>query len=159
MDCDTPKYHDAVALQNTWFLLQKSDFALQFAREWLKYNLDERIASYVMPDTCGLPPLKGFVENRGDQSIFSNLAVKYEIKTFFGEGWGANRNVNLFIPTIPKNAFQKAVRSVIEVRRKFRRRNYLAKTPPDQLCGKIPQELRDHGYLGPQPQGPGESVR
>jgi hypothetical protein len=143
MDCDIPKYHNSVALQNTWLLLQKSDFSLQFAREWLKYNLDERIASYVMPDTCGLPPLKGFLENRGDQSIFSNLAVKYGIKTFFGQGGVANKNVNQFIRTIPKNAFHKAFWTIIGLKRKLGRKHYLATTPKKSLCGDIPPEMRN----------------
>lgn len=100
MDCDTPKYHNAVALQNTWFLIQKSSFTEKFVDEWLRYNLDERIASYVKPNTCGLPDLVGFVENRGDQSIFTNLAIKYGVKSFRGAGGIQNRKIDNFIDSL-----------------------------------------------------------
>lgn len=100
MNCDNPKYYNAPALQNTWFLLQKSDFAEIFVNEWLQYNLDERIASYVKPNTCGLPDILGFVENRGDQSIFTNLAIKYDIRSFRGAGGVQNRQVDNFIDSL-----------------------------------------------------------
>lgn len=100
MDCDTPNYHNAPALQNTWFLLQKGDFTEAFVNEWLRYNLDERIASYVKPNTCGLPDLLGFVENRGDQSIFTNLAIKFGVRSFKGAGGVANRQVDNFIDSL-----------------------------------------------------------
>lgn len=100
MNCDSPKYYNATALQNTWFLLQKNDFSEKFVNEWLQYNLDERIASYVKPNTCGLPDILGFVENRGDQSIFTNLAIKYRIRTFRGAGGGPNRQVDSFIDSL-----------------------------------------------------------
>lgn len=100
MDCDTPRYHNAPALQNTWFLLQKCDFTETFVNEWLRYNLDERIASYVKPNTCGLPDLLGFVENRGDQSIFTNLAIKFGVRSFRGAGGVQNRQVDNFIDAL-----------------------------------------------------------
>lgn len=100
MNCDSSKYYYAAALQNTWFLLQKNDFAEQFVDEWLHYNLDERIASYVKPNTCGLPDILGFVENRGDQSIFTNLAIKYDIRSFRGAGGVQNRQVDNFIDSL-----------------------------------------------------------
>lgn len=142
MGCDSPKYYNAVALQNTWLFLQKNEINLQFTREWLKYNLDERIASYIMPDTCGLPPLKGFLENRGDQSIFSNLAVKYKIKTFFGRGGPKNRDINQFISAIPKNIFDEVFWAVKRIKIKIKRKYLLATANRDYLCGVIPPEMR-----------------
>ena len=99
MDCDSSKYHKAPALQNTWFLVQKNEFNINFVSEWLKYNLDERIASYVKPNTCGLPNLPNFIENRGDQSIFTNLAIKYDIQTFYVT---SHKNMNFFIDIVQK---------------------------------------------------------
>lgn len=101
MDCDLPRYHNAVALQNTWFLLQKNKFTEKFISEWLTYNLDERIASYIKPNTCGLPDLLGFVENRGDQSIFTNLSIKYKVRTFQGADGIKNRHVDNFVDSLP----------------------------------------------------------
>lgn len=97
MGCDTPRYHDAIGIQATWFFLQKTDFTVAFVKEWLLYNLDERIASYRKPNTCGLPDLPGFFENRGDQSILSNLVTKYKIRTFYGAGATANRRIGMFL--------------------------------------------------------------
>ena len=100
MNCDEPRYHNAVALQATWFVMQKTDFTLQFVQEWLNYTLDERIASYENLRICGLPDLPGFVENRGDQSVFSNLAVKYRLRTFYGAGGPANRKIGKFVRSL-----------------------------------------------------------
>jgi len=104
MNCDSPIYYNAPALQNTWFLLQKSVFAETFVNEWLRYNLDERIASYVKPNTCGLPDILGFVENRGDQSIFTNLAIKYGIRSFRGAGGIQNRQVDNFVDSLSRRS-------------------------------------------------------
>lgn len=100
MGCDGPRYHNAVALQATWFVLQKTEFALNFVREWLGYTLDERIASYENLRVCGLPDLPGFVENRGDQSVFTNLATKYRLRTFYGAGGPANRQIGNFVRSL-----------------------------------------------------------
>jgi hypothetical protein len=97
MECDEPIYHLAPALQNTWICLQKNDYNINFISEWLQYNLDERIASYRRPNSCGLPNFPGFIENRGDQSIFTNLAIKYGIKTYHIT---RSKNINYFIDLV-----------------------------------------------------------
>lgn len=97
MGLDDPEYHNATAMQATWFVLQKTDFTMQFVREYLHYTLDERIASYENARACGLPDLPGFVENRGDQSVLSLMAHKYHLKTFRGAGGQANRVIGNFI--------------------------------------------------------------
>lgn len=118
MNCDEPRYHNAVALQATWFMLQKTDFANEFVREWLKFTLDERIASYENRRICGLPDLPGFVENRGDQSIFSNLAVKYQLQSFCGAGGSANRNIGNFVRSLSVAGWlrARALRQVMNFR-------------------------------------------
>jgi len=108
MNCDEPRYHNAVHLQATWFVLQKTDFALKFAREWLGYTLDERIASYENRRVCGLPDLPEFCENRGDQSVFSNLAVKYRLPTFYGAGGPANRSIGNFVRSLSIGGWLRA---------------------------------------------------
>jgi hypothetical protein len=97
MGLDTPEYHKATAMQATWFILEKNAFTMEFAREYLRYTLDERIASYQNDRVCGLPDLPGFVENRGDQSVLSLLAHKYQLHTFRGAGGQANRVIGNFI--------------------------------------------------------------
>jgi len=97
MGLDTPEYHQATAMQATWFVLQKNAFTLKLAEEYLHYTLDERIASYDNARVCGLPDLPGFVENRGDQSVLSLLAQKHRLKTFRGAGGHDNRVISNFI--------------------------------------------------------------
>jgi hypothetical protein len=97
MGLDDPEYHRATAMQATWFLLEKKAFTIEFAREYLRCTLDERIASYQNDRVCGLPDLPGFVENRGDQSVLSLLVHKYRLHTFRGAGGQANRIIGNFI--------------------------------------------------------------
>jgi hypothetical protein len=100
MGCDDARYHNAVALQATWFMLQKTEFTVEFVREWLQFTLDERVASYDNRRACGLSDLPGFVENRGDQSVYSNLALKYGLRTFYGAGGQANRRIGNFVRSL-----------------------------------------------------------
>jgi hypothetical protein len=97
MGLDDPEFHNATAMQATWFVFEKNAFTMEFVREYLRYTLDERIASYQNDRVCGLPDLPGFVENRGDQSVLSLLAHKYRLRTFRGAGGKANRVIGNFI--------------------------------------------------------------
>lgn len=97
MRLDSPEFHSAVAMQATWFVLQKNPFTMKFVEEYLHHTLDHRIASYQNDRVCGLPDLPGFIENRGDQSVLSLLAQKYRLKTFTGAGGQANRVIGNFI--------------------------------------------------------------
>ena len=97
MGLDEPEYHKATAMQATWFVLEKNIFTMDLAREYLRYTLDERIASYHNSRVCGLPDLPGFVENRGDQSVLSLLAHKHGLRTFRGAGGQANRIIGNFV--------------------------------------------------------------
>lgn len=97
MGLDEPQYHEATHLQATWFVLEKNAFTVRFVEEYLRYTLDERVASYENKRLCGLPDLPGFVENRGDQSVLSLLAHKHRLRTFAGAGGNANRVIGNFI--------------------------------------------------------------
>lgn len=97
MGLDSPACHKAIAMQATWFVLEKNPFTLRLAEEYLRHTLDERIASYENRRVCGLRDLPGFVENRGDQSVLSLLAHKYGIRTFRGAGGRDNRVIGNFI--------------------------------------------------------------
>ncbi|MBD2494030.1 hypothetical protein [Nostoc sp. FACHB-280] len=109
MNCEEVKYHEARQIQATWMLLQKNDFVINFVNEWLQYNLDERIASQSLPNTCGLPNLPGFKKHRNDQSIITNLVIKYGIKTFeFGD-----KDINIFINLLKTPAFLRKPKHLI----------------------------------------------
>jgi hypothetical protein len=100
MNADVPEIHNAVHVQNTWFIVQNVPEVVKFLQEWLHFNVDERIATYVKPNVCGLPDLEGFIENRGDQTIASILLAKRKILTFRGWGGYINRDINAFIESI-----------------------------------------------------------
>ncbi|MCX5706431.1 MAG: hypothetical protein NTW13_01985 [Candidatus Omnitrophica bacterium] len=135
MNCDTPKFHNAVALQATWLFIMKTPFNLKLVEEWLYYNLDERVASYVNPDTCGLPTLSGFVQNRGDQSILSNLAVKYNIRTFWGAGNGCNKEIDRF-------TFAISPPLRIKIRNYYYKAKHCLATLP--LIGKVGKRIKQY---------------
>lgn len=78
-------------------MLEKNAFTVSFVEEYLRYTLDERVASYENKRLCGLPDLPGFVENRGEPSVLSLLAHKHGLKTFAGAGGNANRVIGNFI--------------------------------------------------------------
>lgn len=65
----------------TYMLFKKDDFSVQFVEEWLKYASDERIIS---PDHffSKLYQFEDFRVHREDQSIFSILYYKYNLKGF-----------------------------------------------------------------------------
>ncbi len=108
MSCDEARYHNAVALQATWFMLQKTEFTVEMIGEWLRFTLDERVASYDNRRICGLPDLPDFVENRGDQSVFSNLAVKYQVRSFYGAGGPENRRIGNFVRSLSGSGWLRA---------------------------------------------------
>lgn len=137
MGLDTPEYHQATAMQATWFVLQKNAFTLKFAEEYLLYTLDERIASYDNARVCGLPDLPGFVEHRGDQSVLSLLAHKYRLKTFRGAGGHDNRVIGNFIHwyTIKGRCrilFSRALKQWVRLSLRLLRRRRLIVTHSDR---------------------------
>ena len=101
MGCDETKYHEGFVIQATVIFIQKNNFNLDLVSEWLMYNLDERIASS-KPNTCGLPNLPGFVDHRHDQSILTNLSIKYNIKATY---MTSRKDINLFIDLLNMPSF------------------------------------------------------
>lgn len=78
MQCDDYSRNQMLA---TYMLFKKDDFSVQFVEEWLKYASDERIIS---PDYffSKLDQFEDFRVHREDQSIFSILYHKYNLKRF-----------------------------------------------------------------------------
>jgi len=85
-NCDAYEYHMSPQLFATWFFFKRTDSVIAFFEEWLKYNLDERIASSEPVNLCQLPNAQGFVDHREDQSILTILAVKHGLRIFKGPG-------------------------------------------------------------------------
>jgi hypothetical protein len=91
MNCDEKKYHEGMQAVAGYILCKKTKFVIEFMNEWLHYAEDERIISD-NKNVCGLENLEGFIEHRHDQSILTNLVIKYEIELFrdpsqYGNGY------------------------------------------------------------------------
>ncbi len=79
MDCDKAEYSETSQRQASFILFRKSPMSMEFAREYLSFGTDIRILSDI-PNEMGLPNYPGFVAHRHDQSIFSLLSKKYQLK-------------------------------------------------------------------------------
>ena len=80
MNCDEQKYYDAPQIDASYQVYKKCDFVMDFLNEYLKYSENENIITDAPNIT--LPNLPEFIDHRHDQSILSNMAVKYGIKLY-----------------------------------------------------------------------------
>lgn len=78
MNCDEEKYWDCIQLEDGFIALRKNDFNIKLVEEWLEYCCNENIITDI-PNTCGLDNLEGFKDHRHDQSILTNLQIKYNL--------------------------------------------------------------------------------
>ncbi len=78
MNCDDAKYHNQIQLEAGTLAVKKTEFNINLMSEWLKYCSDIFIVTD-LPNSCGLPNHKDFIEHRHDQSILTNLSIKYKI--------------------------------------------------------------------------------
>lgn len=93
MQCDTPEYHNALQLENGIILLKKTEATIRFVTEWLSYCEVPALITND-PNVLGKPNLPGFVEHRWNQSIMTNLAIKYNIPQSHGLRRFITCNVN-----------------------------------------------------------------
>lgn len=80
MDCDDEKYHNQYQLEAGIIGVRNTRFNIKLMEEWLRYCSDINIITDV-PNSSGLPNYKGFIDHRHDQSILTNLAIKYDLPT------------------------------------------------------------------------------
>lgn len=73
MKCDEIKYWNGPQYHANVICIYKDNFSIKFVREWKKCTINYDIVrgNNVHPDS------PWFVEDRGDQSVFSILAIKY----------------------------------------------------------------------------------
>ena len=81
MGCDNELAYEKTMVSGGYVLIKKTDRAVTFVRDWLKYAKDERISTDI-PNQLGKPNIKGFKEHRHDQAILSNLCFKYNIEPY-----------------------------------------------------------------------------
>lgn len=78
MDCDSKEYWDATQIEAGIIIIKKTNNSLKIMQEWLKYCQNENILTD-LSNICDLENDKHFQDHRHDQSVLSNLAVKYNI--------------------------------------------------------------------------------
>lgn len=76
MDCDEDDYWDSNQLEAGMSFWRVCDRSKEIVSEYLNYACDRRIISDD-PNVCGKDNFPSFREHRWDQSILTNLAVKY----------------------------------------------------------------------------------
>ena len=81
MDCDEEKYANTRQYGAGFILLKKSSDSVSLIDEFLYYVQDPRIVTD-MPNQLGKENYPGFKENRHDQTVFSLLMKKHNIKPF-----------------------------------------------------------------------------
>ncbi len=79
MGCDGPEYWDSLQVEAGVIAFRPSLRSQSIFEEWLEFCKNPNILTDT-PNICGLPNLKEFKDHRHDQSVLSNLSVKYGIK-------------------------------------------------------------------------------
>lgn len=96
MECDKTNFFETKQRLAGFSLWKKTDFSMRFVDEWLSYAQDERILTDI-ENRLGLPNLDGFVDHRHDQSIFSLLTKKYNLKAFRDPSQFGNNYISLYL--------------------------------------------------------------
>jgi hypothetical protein len=78
MQCDLPEFHNVIQLECGIQMWKKTDISMKIIEEWMHYSQDYRIITDA-PNECGLENYNTFIDNRHDQSILTNLFVKYKL--------------------------------------------------------------------------------
>lgn len=124
MKLDDKKYIETRQIGATFILIKKSKKSKKFFREFLEYAQDERIITD-MPSKLG-KNYPGFIENRHDQSIFSLLAKKYNLRAFRQPFETDEKKGNLFPDRYPQ---------IVVLTRK-NNRNLIEKIKYQRACSK-----------------------
>lgn len=75
MGCDTKEYKEAIQLEAGIFVCKKTDDTIRFVQEWLDWCKQKEVVT----DMPFRDEISGFKDHRHDQSILTNLAVKYKV--------------------------------------------------------------------------------
>ncbi|BDU51417.1 hypothetical protein [Haliovirga abyssi] len=97
MDCDNDKYYNSNQILASFMLIKKTDFSVKFFEKFLEYSCNE--INLTDKFDKRIEQREDFIEHRHDQSIFSLLYKKNNLKSFkdpsqFGKypsGYSANR--------------------------------------------------------------------
>jgi len=78
MGCDNEHYWNQTQLEAGLIGLKNNKFNNDLIEEWISFCGNEQIISN-SPNESGLNNLDGFIDHRQDQSILTNLQIKYNI--------------------------------------------------------------------------------
>lgn len=79
MNCMAETYSNTNQMYASYFIVKKSEFSVNFFKEFLGYSTFENITDYMNPNVT---QCDSFIEHRHDQSIFSLLYKKYQLIDF-----------------------------------------------------------------------------
>ncbi len=80
MNCEDDKFIQSNQLMASFFLIKRSDFSLNFFKEYLVYSSNEENITGIFSNN--LSQYDEFIDHRQDQSIFSLLYKKNNLKAF-----------------------------------------------------------------------------
>jgi hypothetical protein len=104
MGCDEEKYWDHPQNGATYSIWQKNELTMDIVTEWMTYSKDMRIISD-NKNKCGLDNLDGKKQkHRHDQSILTNLAIKYGLKCY-PKTVGYGKNISSLIKMVEIDNF------------------------------------------------------
>ena len=79
MGCDKEKYWNHPQIGATWSIWQKNDLSMEIISEYMEYSQDSRVITDSLNQSGG-ENNTGFIDHRHDQSILTNLAIKYGLR-------------------------------------------------------------------------------
>lgn len=80
MDCDDEKYWNSGQVYASALFCKKTSKTIEFLEEWQSYCKNYNVVTDA-PNVCGKENIGGFIDHRHDQSILTNLVIKYSLKT------------------------------------------------------------------------------
>jgi hypothetical protein len=78
MNCDEEKYWNAFQVEAGIVAFRNNNFTKNFVNEWLEFCKNKYIVSD-LPNISEKPNFDSFIDHRHDQSILTNLCVKYNL--------------------------------------------------------------------------------
>lgn len=83
MGCNEPKYHDVIQLEAGISGFKKTSLTMSFISEYMAFCRTSEIAFPWIANLYG-NNYPGFIAHRGDQSVLTNLKIKYNLYSCSG---------------------------------------------------------------------------
>jgi hypothetical protein len=77
MECDEPRFHNAIQLEAGVLAIKKTDGMVNFVEEWLGYCKNENIITTI--ENVHGENFPSYKDHRYDQSVLTNLALRHGI--------------------------------------------------------------------------------